>query len=100
MRNISQHDLISREVHSGDTARTTYTSVWPAITGTLSGLSPRIVTTANGSDLFKRPARLCKPLPVKDSCSRDEFDMVEITEVEEEEELRAGDQTRGMQRVQ
>lgn len=80
MRNTS-HDFVSRDVHSGITFRETHTSVCPAIMGILLGLSPRIVTTANGSDLFRRPARLCKPLPVKESCSRDEFDMVKIANI-------------------
>jgi len=44
--------------------------------GQLSGSSPLIVTTANGSDVLKRPARLRIPLALRESCSRDEFDIL------------------------
>ena len=48
----------------------TYTSVRPIISGLLSLLLPRYVTTANGSDISNNPDKFFKSFPLNDSCKR------------------------------
>lgn len=51
----------------------TYTSVRPMISGLLSFSSPRVVTTANGSDKSKKLERFFRSLPLNESCNRDDM---------------------------
>ena len=57
------------DIHGGQTSYT-YTSVRPTTSGLLSGLSPRTVTTANGSDLAMMPDRFLRPLALRESWRR------------------------------
>lgn len=50
--------------------KTTYTSVCPTMCGELFSLSPRTVTTANGSDVPMKPFRFLRFLALKCNCNR------------------------------